>query len=242
MIIPILISTIVVSLLSLIGVVTLSLKTNILKKILIILVSLSAGALLGGAFFHLIPESLENNSSMNTMGYVLVGFIIFFFIEKILHWRHCHDNDCKIHSFAYTNLVGDSIHNFIDGLVIAASFNASMSLGISTTLAVVLHEIPQEIGDFGVLIHSGIEKKKALLFNFLTALFAVLGGLIGSIFNTNQILLNLLIPIAAGGFIYISSSDLIPEIHKEKNKKKWTISFITFLFGILMMFLFSFLE
>lgn len=242
MIIPTLISTIVVSLLSLIGIFTFSLKTNFLKKILIILVSLSAGALLGGAFFHLIPEALENQDSLTTMIYVIIGFLIFFLMEKILYWRHCHDSDCKIHSFAYINLFGDGIHNFIDGLIIAASFSSSISLGISTTLAVILHEIPQEIGDFGVLLHSGIKKRKALFFNFLTAITAIVGGLVGSIFTTNITLLNILISIAAGGFIYISSSDLIPEIHKEKNVKKWTISFVTFVIGLTLMFGFCFLE
>jgi len=204
------------------------------------LVSLSAGALMGGAFLHLIPESLENFSSNLIFIYVLLGFIVFFLIEKIFHWRHCHDGKCPIHTFAYINLLGDSVHNFIDGLIIAAAFIFNTQLGIITTLAVALHEIPQEIGGFGVLIYGGFKKIKALLFNFITALTAILGGIIGyflSSYIENSLIY--LLPFAAGGFIYIAASDLIPEIRKELNIKKSLLNFAIFIIGILIMYIFT---
>ena len=231
----IVISTLLVSLISLVGIFTLSLKRMHLNKILLILVALSAGALLGGAFLHLIPDSLE--SSENPFMIILAGFIVFFFIEKVLYWRHCHYGICKVHTFAYMNLIGESIHNFIDGLIIAASFLTNIQLGIATTLAVALHEIPQEIGDFGVLVYGGFKKYRALMLNFLTALFALLGGLIGFFVSGYvQQFTAILLPFAAGSFIYIGASDLIPEIKREIKLKNSLMSFIFFVIGILIVY------
>ena len=233
----------IIALISLVGIFTLSLSDNLLKKIVLFLVALSAGALFGGAIFHLIPEFLFSPVLSNphyAMVMLLLGYVLFFLVEKILHWRHCHKTgDCDIHtaeSFGFMNVIGDSVHNFIDGLVIAAAFSTNIDLGISTTLAIALHELPQEIGDFGVLIHSGMEKKKALLLNFAAALTVVLGGIFGYFLSglDTQIVIFLL-PFAAGGFLYISSSDLIPELRKEENLKKWTVSFIVFILGALLM-------
>ncbi len=232
----ILLATLFVSLISLIGIVTLSLKKNTLKKILSLLVALSAGALLGGAFLHLIPESLEETTETTVFTFLIIGFIIFLLIEKMLHWRHCHDADCEVHTFAYMSLFGDGVHNFIDGLIIAVSFMTSIPLGITTTLAVALHEIPQEIGNFGVLIHGGFSKLKALGYNFLSALAAILGGIVGFFLPLNN-LAQILIPIAAGGFIYISASDLIPELRKERNKAKSLLNLLVFILGLLIMYL-----
>jgi zinc and cadmium transporter len=229
-------STILISLISLIGIFTLHIKENLLDKVLHLLISLSAGALLGGAFLHLIPESIEKFQSDFVFLLILLGFILFFFIEKVLHWRHCHDGKCEVHTFAYMNLVGDAIHNFLDGLIIASSFLINTSLGVSTTIAVLFHEVPQELGDFGVLIHGGIKKTKAILFNFLTATTAILGGIIGYLFSNAESTITILLPIAAGGFIYISASDLIPEIRKELEFKKYASSFVVFLLGILIMY------
>jgi len=148
-----------------------------------------------------------------------------------------------IHPFAYMNLVGDALHNFIDGLVIAASYLVSIPVGIATTSAVLLHEIPQEIGDFGVMLHGGLSRTKALVLNFLTALTAVLGVIIGLLLNNFIDNIQLfVIPIAIGGFIYIAGSDLIPELHKETDIKRSIIQIITFILGVLIMLSLLLLE
>jgi zinc and cadmium transporter len=231
-------ASIVVSLISFVGVISLLLKENLLNKILLLLISFSAGALIGGAFLHLIPEAVEKSGHSNEVYlFVIVGFILFFVLEKYLHWRHCHKGKCEIHMFTYINLVGDGVHNFIDGLIIGSSFMVNVSFGLTTTFAIVMHEIPQEIGDFGVLVYGGLNKNKALFYNFLSALTAVLGTAIGyALANTSDVFLKLLMPVAAGGFIYIASCDLIPELHKEQNLKKATLSMAVFILGVAFMY------
>jgi len=213
-------------------------KKETLHKITLFLVSLSAGALMGGAFLHLLPEAAQEIETSKLYLIVLAAFIFFFFMEKLLFWRHCHKENCPIHTFGYMNLVGDSLHNFIDGLVIAGAFLVDIKLGIATTIAIAIHEIPQEIGDFGVLIHAGYNKKKALVINYLVALMVVLGGVVGYFmsFTLNNIIPYLL-PFAAGGFIYIAASDLMPELRKETNLKKSVGSFVVFILGIALMLL-----
>jgi zinc and cadmium transporter len=234
-------STLLVSLFSFAGVVTLSLNDKLLKRISLVLVALSAGALMGGAFLHMIPEAVSGCAAGELdalFTYVIVGFVAFFVLEKVLFWRHCHDVNCEVHTFGYMNLVGDGVHNFIDGLVIAAAFASSPRLGIVTTIAIIFHEIPQEFGDFGVLLHSGFKKSRALLFNFLSGLTAMAGGVVGFFVSSNvEAFVPALLPIAAGGFIYISASDLIPEIRKVTDVKKSASTFVVFLFGILLMWL-----
>lgn len=239
----IILATIVVSLISFVGIITLTLKGQILNTILFVLIGLSAGTLMGGAFLHLLPEAVESSekfgvSLIDMFLFVLVGFILFFVIEKVLHWRHCHKGECEVHTFTYMNLIGDSIHNFIDGLIMAASFVASIPLGITTTIAISTHEIPQEIGDFGVLIYGGFSKKKALVLNFLVALTAVLGGLVGYFISSRigNVVLYIL-PFAAGGFVYIAATDLIPEMKKEVDIKKSMMTLVVFICGILIMWL-----
>jgi zinc and cadmium transporter len=228
-------TTIAISLIALIGLIVLVKKTYKIEKFIHALVGLAAGAMIGGAFLHLLPESFEL-AGKTVMFYLLLGFILFFIFEKLL-WRHCHDKKCKIHPFAYLNLIGDSIHNFIDGLIIAASFITSIPLGIATVIAVALHEIPQELGDFGVLVHGGFSKQKALCLNFLSALTAVAGGLIGFFISVYiQTSMIFLLPFTAGSFIYIACSDLIPELHKEPDQKKSWLSFLLFLIGIGLMY------
>jgi zinc and cadmium transporter len=234
----ILISTIMITFIAFIGIFTLAINENILKKIVLVLVSLSAGALMGGAFLHLIPESIEGANGSNIFIVVLIGFIIFFIIEKILHWRHCHDGKCDVHTFHYMNLIGDSIHNFIDGLIIAAGFMVSIPLGFTTTIAIVAHEIPQEIGDFGVLIYGGFEKKKALILNFLVAFTIVIGGFVGYLLsNIIENYVYILLSFAAGGFIYIAATDLIPEIKKEVDIRKSIFTMLIFILGIVFMWI-----
>ncbi len=235
-------STFLISLASLIGVFTISIKEKILSKFLLLLISLSAGALMGGAFLHLLPEASEKLDTEVMYLIVLISFVLFFLIEKLLHWRHCHKKNCDVHTFGYMNLFGDTVHNFIDGLVIASTFLIDVKLGVITSFAIALHEIPQEIGDFGVLLYSGFSRKKALISNFLIALTAVFGGVFGY-FLSFQIenITSYLLPFAAGGFIYIAASDLMPEIRKETSLKKSMLSFGVFLVGILIMFLVKFI-
>lgn len=232
----ILISTFIVSIIAFVGIITLILKEKLLQKILLILVSFSAGGLIGNSFLHLLPEAAKSGNE-NIFPYFLTGFVLFFLIERIFHWRHCHKEKCPVHAFAYLNLLGDSVHNFIDGLIIGASFIINTNLGITTTLAVILHEVPQEIGEFGVLVYGGFKKMKALFLNFLTALTAILGGIVGYyLSNYIHYSTTFLLPFAAGGFTYIAASDLIPEIRKEKELNKSLISFVVFILGILIMF------
>jgi zinc and cadmium transporter len=230
-----------ISLISLVGVLTLAFKVEKLKTIIIYLVSFSAGALFGDAFIHLLPEIVKTKGFSITVSFsVLFGILIFFILEKIVHWQHCHMPITKthVHPFVYMNLLGDSLHNFIDGLIIASSYILSIPAGIATSLAVFLHEIPQEAGDFGVLIHGGFSRKRALLINFLTSLTSFLGAIV-SILLSSFVgdLQEILIPLAAGGFIYIAGSDLIPELHKETETRKSVFQLISFILGILIMLL-----
>ncbi|OGY41068.1 MAG: hypothetical protein A2Y82_01510 [Candidatus Buchananbacteria bacterium RBG_13_36_9] len=234
----IIIATFLITLCVWIAVLLMFFKKETLDRITIFLVSLSAGALMGGAFLHLLPEASREMDIDKLCLLVLVAFIFFFLLEKLLFWRHCHKENCPIHTFGYMNLVGDSLHNFIDGLIIVSAFLIDYKLGFATTLAIALHEIPQEIGDFGVLIHAGFQKKKALIINYIVALTVVLGGIVGYFisFSLHNVIPYLL-PFAAGGFIYIAASDLMPEIRKEINLKKSMISFLIFILGIVLMFL-----
>ncbi len=232
----IIIATLLISLISLIGIIFLSLRKKTLNKILMCLVAFSAGALLGGAFLHLLPESFKQAKEWACIG-PLAGIVIFFIIEKFLKWRHCHKERCPVHTFGYMNLIGDAIHNFTDGVIIAASFLVSIPFGVITTIAIALHEIPQEIGDFGVLVYSGFKVKKALVINLIAALTAILGGIFGYFISKPLTLFSAYtIPIAAGGFIYIASSDLIPELHKETSTKKSLRSFAFLVLGVLFLY------
>jgi zinc and cadmium transporter len=230
----ILLMTFLDGIVALIGVFSLWLKDRILRKIIMVLVAFSAGALLSGGLFHLLAESLEHLTTTVSFSLLLLGFILFFLIERFLKWHHCHEEKCKIHPFSYLILFGDGIHNFIDGLIIAASFLVNINFGIVTTLLIIGHEAPQELGDFGVLVYGGFSKVKALTFNFISQLTCMIGGVLGFfILTLDQVLF--LLPFAAGGFFYIAASDLIPELHKEINLKKSIESFIFFLVGIAFM-------
>lgn len=235
------------SLISFVGALTLFLKEKFLNKTLLFLVAFSAGALLGGAFLHLLPEAIETagvEHILKVFVFALLGFCLFYILEEFIKWHHHHSTrhtgeeycDKGIHPFSYLILLSDSLHNFLDGLVIAGSFVVSPVCGVATTMAVALHEIPQELGDFGVLIYGGFKKGKALLFNFLSALLAVFGGLVG-FFLAEKIGGNIvyLLPFAAGNFVYIACSDLIPEIKKDFGFGKALGYFCVFILGILLM-------
>lgn len=241
-----LVSVFIVSLMSFIGVLTLSIKSENLKKILLYLVSFSAGALFGDAFIHLLPEIVEETGfGINISLYLMFGIGTSFIIEKFVQWRHCHIPNSKghAHPFAMMNLFGDAVHNFIDGVIIGASYLVSIPVGIATTIAVVLHELPQEMGDFGILLYGGFSKAKALLFNFITALTAIFGAVVSLLISSYvENITAFLIPFAAGTFIYIAGSDLIPELHKEVSPKKSALQLVAIILGVLVMLSLLLLE
>ncbi len=237
----IVLASLAVSLVSFAGVLTLSIKDKLLHSLLFVLVSFSAGAMIGAAFFDLLPESIEAAGIENAMALAVVGIVAFFIIEKFLFWhhhhKHHHEGDKSEQPFTYLNLIGDALHNFIDGTIIAASFMASPATGMVTTFAIIMHEIPQEIGDFSLLIYGGFSKTKALAFNFLTAL-AALAGAVLTFFALPYVpgLNAVLLPIAAGNFIYIACVDLVPELHKERDERKSLAQLFALLGGIGLIF------
>ncbi len=239
------VSVVIVSLLSLIGVSLLFVGEHRIRRGLFILVSLSVGGLFGDAFIHLVPESIRDlKSDLTSALLIITGIFTFFILEKVLQWRHVHTIDSNsVSSVGYMNLFADTIHNFIDGALIGSSYMVSLHIGITTTIAVVLHEIPHEIGNFGILLHSGFTVRRALLFNFLSALAAVLGTTaaiaaseaIGS-FSMGMI------PFTAGGFIYIAGTDLVPELHKDKDPLISAIQLFAMVCGVCLMMLLEFAE
>jgi zinc and cadmium transporter len=233
------VATFIVSLTSLVGVVFLAFKKNFLEKTILIFIAFAAGAMIGSAFFDLIPESMAIMPTEEIFIYLLIGFSAFFLMEKVLYWRHCHElgGECKEHPFTYLNLIGNGFHNFLDGAVIAASFAMDYKLGITTTIAVFLHELPHEIGDFSVLLYGGMNKIKAIALNFLSGLMAVVGVFVYSFFAGNlQGITGFLIAFAAGGFLYISASDLVPQLHEHKGAKMSILSYLFFVFGIVFIY------
>lgn len=243
-------SVIVVSLVSLIGIFFIALKEDVLKRYLFLLISLAVGALLGDAFIHLIPEAFKSIPNTTYLAVIIIaGILVFFVLEKALHWHHHHHHHGKvegvsaIHPVGRMILVSDAVHNFIDGLIIGASYLVSIEVGMATTVAIIFHEIPHEIGDFGVLIHSGYKKAKALWLNFMTAMVAVLGTIIALVMgNVSEISTVWLVPLAAGGFIYIALSDLIPEMQKVKRARDSILQLIAIMIGVSAMILLLMIE
>ena len=234
-----LISVIIISLISLIGVFSLSFGIEKIKKVSLLLVSFAVGGLFGDAIIHLLPETFkEMGFGLLPSLLILSGILLFFVLERFLRWQHCHEIDCPDHRKDVANiiLIGDAVHNMIDGMIIAASFLTNIPLGLATTIAVIFHEIPSEIGEFGVLIHSGFSAKKALLFNFLSGLTAILGAIIVLVLGPriNDFSLFLL-PITAGGFLYIAGSDLLPELHHDVKLSTSLWQMILIILGISIM-------
>lgn len=238
----ILISTIVISLsVWLISIVIYTHKEAISKAVHFLL-AFSAGSLLGGALLHLLPEASEFLDPQSLFTSVLISFTAFLLIEKIIHWRHGHSEDCHIHPMGYVNFVSSSLHNFIDGLVIAGAFFTDIRIGIITAIAIALHEVPHKIGDYGVLIYSGYSPKKAIIIDFFSSVLIVVGGVVGYLtLQSIQSVLPYLLPVAAGGFIYIATSDLLPEVKKEQERKKSAFLMLTFVLGIILMYAIKFL-
>ena len=232
-------SSLMMCLISLVGITTLTLPEKHLHQLLLPLVALSAGSLLGGAFFHMIPESVEKiGADLAVYVYVVAGFTFFLLVEQLLHWHHCHREETHcVKPQGYMILIGDGIHNFIGGIAVAGTFLIDIRLGISTWLAAAAHEIPQELGDFGVLVHGGLTPRKALFFNFLSASTFLLGGVFTYLLSFSS-WIYYLIPFAAGNFIYIGASDLIPEVNKHQQFSKNILHFICFCTGIFILLFF----
>ena len=235
----ILLFTFLGSVLSLLGSFFLLLKKGLTERLSTHLLNFAAGALLAPAFFDLMPEALELAGEADIFVWVLAGFISFFFAERFIHSFH-HQHDQNQQASTYLILIGDGIHNFIDGVAITTAFLTNIPLGITTSLAVASHEIPQEIADMGVLLTNGLSRSKALYYNFLSALTALLGALVAFFFASFiESRLYLFLAVTAGHFIYISASDLIPTIHEQYLENRKNTHVVIFLLGILTVFIFT---
>jgi zinc and cadmium transporter len=238
----ILLGGLLMSAIALVGSLTLVLRESTLKKLLLPLVSFAAGSLVGGALFHMIPASLASMPAMTTLRWVALGFLIFFALEQFLHWHHCHRAyaECK-KPLTYLILIGDGLHNFLGGLSIAGVFLVDIHLGIAAWIAAAAHEIPQELGDFGVLIHGGWKKRTALLFNLLSGLTFLVGGLVAYA-ASRQLDVRWLVPLAAGNFLYIGASDLVPEVNKARSFRASLLHFAVFAAGLGLLFAIAAVE
>lgn len=242
MLTQIIIANVAISLISLIGGFLIIWKKLVNKKVVPYLVAFAAGVILTTVFFDLLPEAMEHAEELenhsNIFMPVFIGILLSFFIERFLLWFHHHESTHGIKPALYLIIIGDAIHNFIDGVVIATTFMTSPQLGIITTVAIAAHEIPQEIADFSILIHSGLTKIKALLINLMSAVTAIAGGVFSYYFlNTIEGSLPFLLSLSAGIFIYIAGSDLIPHLHREyKEERKWA-QVLPFIAGIILMYL-----
>ncbi|MFW9818365.1 MAG: ZIP family metal transporter [Candidatus Thorarchaeota archaeon] len=256
-----------ISLLSLVGIFMISLREKTLDKILFVLVAFATGTILATALFDLIPESLHHLEELNAgiwniaesflFVFVIIGFIVFFILERFIYWFHGHAHEKEnqlvcydtltegmdeivekrgnIKNFALLNLIGDGLHNFLDGIIIIVAFLSGIGNGIIVTLAVLFHELPQEIGDFGILVFGGFSRKRAILFNFGSALVALLGGLFAYFLSEQIELFNFFfLAFSGGGFLYLASTELMPELLKEKNLKKSVIQAFVFLCGVIL--------
>ena len=241
--ITIILATLIISLFSLSGMFTLSLREKTLHSILFFLIAFSAGTILGAALFDLLPEAVELVDESVVFIYIASGYVIFFVLERFIYWYHGHGHAEDIESmedertmtkdFAYLNLLGDGIHNFIDGMIIAASFTVGIHVGIATTIAVIFHELPQEMGDYGILIYAGFDKTRALILNFAASLSVVLGGLFAVFYlEAVDALSGFLIAFSAGAFLYLAASELIPELQEEKDFSRSLMQFAVFLLGL----------
>ncbi len=241
-----LVSVGIVSLLSLGGALGLSFGLLQRHRVMMALIALAAGTLIGDAFLHLLPEAAHDGFSPSLGFWVIGGFLVMFGIEVLLRRghshaehlgdEHAHDHDHGVEPFGWLNLVGDALHNLLDGVIIAAAYLIDTAAGIATTVAVALHEIPQELGDFAVLVRSGMPVKKALALNFGSAMFAFLGAAIVLGLGISAESLQLIaMPLIAGAFVYIAAADLVPELHHHSKGKDMAVIVLALLVGLLLM-------
>ncbi|MBN2336293.1 ZIP family metal transporter [Candidatus Bathyarchaeota archaeon] len=232
-----------ISLTSFIGMFTLSINEKTLHKMLSVLVAYSAGTILGAALFDLLPEAVELVDEHLVYPIIAVGFVFFLFLERGIYWYHGHGHVHEFEhgeekkltkAFVYLNLIGDFIHNFIDGMIIAAGFINGFTVGLTTAIAVWFHELPQEMGDYGILVYGGIDRRRALLLNFAAALSVVIGGIFGSIFIAAvEGLSGWMVAFSAGAFLFLSASELIPEMHDENDRRRALLQLAILVLGML---------
>jgi zinc and cadmium transporter len=238
----IVVSGIAMSAIALVGSITLLLRPETLRRLLRPLVAFAAGTLLGGALLHMLPAAIEESGPRSSVFlWVLSGFMVFFALEQFLHWHHCHREtvDCTRQPLTYLVLIGDGLHNFLGGLAVAGAFIADVRLGIGAWLAAAAHEVPQELGDFGVLVHGGWEKRRALLLNVVSAVTYLVGGVVayGASLGID---VGFLLPFAAGNFLYIAASDLVPEVKQDASLGVNLIHFASLAGGIALLYLLRF--
>lgn len=227
------------SVIALAGSLTLVLSEAALRRILLPLVALAAGTLLGGAMFHMLPEALEAmGNTLAVWTWTLAGFAMFFALEQFLRWHHCHHVSCEHQHrpLTWLVLIADGLHNFAGGLAVAGAFLIDVRVGITAWIAAAAHEIPQELGDFGILVHGGWSRGRALLWNFLSALTFLAGGIVAWAASLTFDVAFLL-PFAAGNFIYIAAADLIPEVRHEASLRRAAVHFVSFLAGLAVLLL-----
>ncbi len=226
---------VLMALVALVGSVTLILPEATMKRVLLPLVALAAGTLLGGAFFHMIPEAVDAlGNGAAVYAWIVGGFVTFFALEQFLHWHHCHRPLGEHRPLTYLILIADGLHNFIGGLAVAGAFLIDVNVGITTWLAAAAHEVPQELGDFGILVHGGWRPRRALAFNVLSALTFLVGGLVAYTASA-AIDVAFLLPFAAGNFIYIAAADLIPEVREHESAKINLLHFSALLLGLVLL-------
>jgi zinc and cadmium transporter len=231
-------SVLAVSAIAFVGIFVLVVRERLLRRVVPILVAFAVGALLGDALFHIIPELAEDGITVGISWVMALAIVGFFVLEKFIHLHHRLEAPAHGHirPVALTNLVGDGIHNFVDGAIIAGAYLANVSLGLATTAAVVLHEIPQEMGDLGVLVHAGLTPKRALVYNLATALTAVAGAVL-TLLLADAVggVTRPMLALSAGAFIYIAGADLIPELHRDTDVRAAIMQFIAVVAGFAVM-------
>jgi len=240
-----LLATIGIAAVALSGSLLLFFKDSILKRISLYLLALAAGALLGTAFLHILPEVVEGGIPENGFLILLGGFLFFYIGEKLLHLHHGIQgaDEHSPRALGVLSLSADAVHNFVDGIILAVAFLVDIRLGLITAAAVALHELPQEIAEFGVLLYAGFSKRRALFLNFLSATTVILGGVVGFLFQEIFIaFIPYVLLFAAGSFLYIGASDFVPEFKKERNPKRALGLSLIFFFGIFLMWIFTFVE
>lgn len=225
------------SAIAMVGTVTLVLPPDVLDRLLLPLVAFAAGSLIGGAFFHMMPAALGAGLGMMDVAVLVVaGFTAFFVLEQVLHWRHCQRSGAdRKQPLTYLILIGDGLHNFLGGLAIGGTFLVDVRVGITSWLAAAAHEIPQELGDFGVLVHGGWSKRGALLFNVLSGLTFLVGAVTAWLLS-RAVDVSWLIPFAAGNFLYIGASDLVPEVNRQQGSGASLIYVGAFLLGVALLY------